>query len=286
MMMGQRRTCRVVIISQQRSFENIVVKHLRHWGYEVEVLPSLTSLRGDVLRGDVVLYDLDEAFSQPNQEENTEQPLVAQSRVTEIFRYSQEHGPIAPFTIALSTRSVSRTTLEQLGAIAFLAKPFDMRRLERYLRILQQLLFAEEHNLDYQGKRKTRVLVVDDNEMIVDAIQQYLLDESVFEVVVARDGLEAVEQYLIWRPECIVTDLIMPWMNGYQLMRCLANSSIGVMPAFVVISALNDLEYPLFQRYREGQVVVFENKPFEIEHLLTAIEQALHSAGMTTRPLA
>lgn len=285
-MVGERRTCRVLIISQQRSFENILVANIRCWGYEVEVLPSLIFLGADVLRGDVVLYDLDESFSSTNSDVNQKLPLTPRSWMTDFLRYTQEYGPLAPFTIAMSSRSVSRTDLEQLGAVALLHKPFDLRRLERYLRVFQQLLIAEGQIPDYHCEKKARVLVVDDNEMIVDAIQQYLLDESVFDVVVAHEGLEAVEQYMIWRPECIVTDLIMPWMNGYQLMRCLANCSSRAMPAFVVMSALNDLEYPLFHAHREGQVVVYVNKPFDTEHLLTAIEQALHSARMTTRPLA
>jgi hypothetical protein len=41
----------------------------------------------------------------------------------------------------------------------------------------------------------------------------------------------------------------------------------------VVMSALTQLEAPMNHSYLEGKSVVYVNKPFHIDHLLTAIEQ-------------
>jgi CheY-like chemotaxis protein len=65
----------------------------------------------------------------------------------------------------------------------------------------------------------------------------------------------------------------MPWMNGYQVMRCLAASSLQTMPAFVIMSALAQLEVPVNRSYLRGKMVAYVNKPFSIDHLFTAIEQ-------------
>ena len=63
---------------------------------------------------------------------------------------------------------------------------------------------------------RATVLVVDDDVAVAEAISQCLILEAGYEVAVAHDGLEALLYCLDWRPRCIVTDLIMPSMNGYQ----------------------------------------------------------------------
>jgi CheY-like chemotaxis protein len=120
---------------------------------------------------------------------------------------------------------------------------------------------------------KLRILVVDDDVTIANVVRDILNFESRYEVAVAYDGLEALEQSFRWKPHCIVTDLIMPWMNGYQVIHCLAASSLQKMPSFVIMSALAQLEVPVNRSYLRGKVVAYVNKPFSIDHLLTAIEQ-------------
>ena len=88
-----------------------------------------------------------------------------------------------------------------------------------------------------------RVLVVDDDAEIAQAVQQCLREELHCDVAVAHNGLKALER-LDWHPRCVVTDLIMPWMNGYQVIRCLVGS-LCTVPGFVVMSALHQCEMPL-----------------------------------------
>ena len=69
-------------------------------------------------------------------------------------------------------------------------------------------------------------------------------------------------------------------MNGYQVMRCLAASPLQTMPtAFVIMSALAQLEVPVDRSYLRGKEVAYVNKPFSINHLLTAIEQVCDVGG-------
>ena len=183
------------------------------------------------------------------------------------------------FTIVLSSRSVSRMMLEEIGAIALLYKPFEMGRLQRYLRVLQRLIgvVQKPEVQPLREHEKARVLVVDDDVNVAHAIRQCLLygppQELAYEVAVAHDGLEALEYCVDWHPHCIVTDLIMPWMNGYQVMRCLAVGSLPVVPTFVVMSALAHFEDPVESSYLRGKVVAYITKPFHIDYLLAAIQK-------------
>jgi CheY-like chemotaxis protein len=123
--------------------------------------------------------------------------------------------------------------------------------------------------------QSARILVVDDQAQVAEAIQQCLECEPHYEVRVANDGLDALEQYVAWQPDCIVTDLLMPYMDGYQVMRSLSAAGTRQMPAFVVISALPQRELPEQHAYPREKSVVFIDKPFQIDHLLDAVERAL-----------
>jgi CheY-like chemotaxis protein len=220
-----------------------------------------------VLEGDILLYDVDASIPFLRREDG-----ISPSRQS-IFVASGQRLQ-ASLTIALSSRSVSRSMLEQIGAVALLQMPFEMGHLQRYLSVLQRLLLtAPRQDSGITEHEKVRVLVVDDDINLAHAIQQCLLYESGYEVEVAYNGLEALEQWLDWYPECIVTDLIMPWMNGYQVMRCLAVGAEHMMPGFVVMSALPSLEGPRDRLYLEGKSVAYVDKPFHVEHLLHAIKQ-------------
>jgi len=66
------------------------------------------------------------------------------------------------------------------------------------------------------GKR--RILVCDDDEMLVDLLV-YRLEARGFEVLVARDGGQAIAMAQSERPDAIVLDAMMPVMNGEQVLR-------------------------------------------------------------------
>ncbi len=272
----EQRPLRVRIIGQQNNFTHVLSTNLQHWGYEVmfsadiseetrrkEHLPLYTLAEW---QADVLLYNLDDMVN-----------TTGSYSSLAIFQSLKESGRLV---IVLSNRSVSRRTLEQMGAIALVQKPFEIERLLRYLHVLQQLLFAcvpEDVSKNTPGTRNVmRVLVADDNESIVQIVQEYLMQnrETGFEVAIAADGLDALEQCLHWQPDCVVTDLLMPWMNGYQVMRCLALAGLPrPTPAFVVMSALTHVEVPSSTSYMAGKAVVYINKPFTSSHLLTAIQQ-------------
>ncbi len=273
--MYQERPLRILCVGLQDTVGRIVTTNMQCWGYEVTGFPTASTMEVEgeiegpfsILEGDILLYDVDTSPHLVKRRDGTspKQPIMF---VAEGQRLQ------APLTIALSSRSVSRNMLEQLGAIALLQKPFEMGHLQKYLSVLQRLLYSvPRQGSEIAEHEKMRVLVVDDDVNVAHAIKKCLLYETSYEVVVAYNGLEALEQWLDWYPECIVTDLIMPWMNGYQVMRCLAVGAEHTLPGFVVMSALPSLEGPQDHLYLEGKSVAYVDKPFHIEHLLQAIKQ-------------
>jgi CheY-like chemotaxis protein len=274
--MHQWRPLRILCVGLQDNVGRVVTTNIQCWGHEVIGFPTARTMEVEreasgvfsVLEGDILLYDVDASIPFLRREDS-----ISPSRQSVFVAGKQRLQ--ASLTIALSSRSVSRSMLEQIGAVALLQMPFEMGHLQRYLSVLQRLLLAAptRQGSGITKHEKVRVLVVDDDINLAHAIQQCLLYESGYEVEVAYNGLEALEQWLDWYPECIVTDLIMPWMNGYQVMRCLAVGAEHMMPGFVVMSALPSLEGPRDRLYLEGKSVAYVDKPFHVEHLLHAIKQ-------------
>lgn len=261
---------RVQIVGEQSNFHHVLSTNIQHWGYDVVYSSSLLKQEEQQLtdtlaewQADVLLYDLDDVAD-----------------ITSLHTSADVLLPLSrnkkQFLIALSSHSISRRTLEQIGAVALLQKPFEMGRLLRYLRVLQQLLYScGEQTRNDASDERIRILVVDDDANVASVIRQCLTvdAETVFDVAVAYDGLDALEQYLHWHPHCIVTDLIMPLMNGYQVMRCLTISVARLTPAFVVMSALTQIEAPVDASYLAGKPIAYVDKPFQIDALLAAIQQ-------------
>jgi CheY-like chemotaxis protein len=67
------------------------------------------------------------------------------------------------------------------------------------------------------AKRKSKILLVDDNQMVCKAIGR-LLEISGHEVAVAFDGQSALEKAREFQADVVVLDLELPDMGGYELL--------------------------------------------------------------------
>jgi CheY-like chemotaxis protein len=79
---------------------------------------------------------------------------------------------------------------------------------------------------------ETQILVVDD-ESSTRRLLSYLLEKSGYAVVTAEDGIEALARIEQARPGVVITDLMMPNLNGYELCR-----RIRVRPEFNAIKII------------------------------------------------
>lgn len=279
MSMRRRRQLRVLIAGQQHSFSDVLATNVQCLGYEAVILSSglkESDADGCDVEGDVLLYDIDGVLQRHRAKKGTSH-LQQGIQTADILSDWEIWQSRTRLTIVLSSNSVSRAMLEQMKAIAWLHKPFSIAQLQRYLSVLQRLFFPEQKRELQMAinthERNIRVLVVDDDKGVTKIVSERLSAEPGFAAAVAYNGLEALELCMDWHPQCVVTDLIMPWMNGYQMMHCLSASMLRVMPAFVVMSALTRLEKPSDRAYLTERAVTYVDKPFQIDHLLRTIKQ-------------
>lgn len=82
-----------------------------------------------------------------------------------------------------------------------------------------------------------RVLVVDDEAEGVSALEEYLNARN-FEVHTATDGPSALEKVKQIRPEVVLLDIIMPGMNGIEVLRGIRQIDPEIK--VIVITALSE----------------------------------------------
>lgn len=118
---------------------------------------------------------------------------------------------------------------------------------------------------------KKTILLVEDEEQVRTLLKRVLAKRD-YEVVAAQDGRAGLEKGLeiINDITLVVTDLIMPEMNGVELLRALRAQRPDLPCLFMTGYAKEDIEEPL------GDAHLIQ-KPFTPVDLLARIEQVLAS---------
>ncbi len=92
-----------------------------------------------------------------------------------------------------------------------------------------------------------KILVVEDEEILRSLLQKRLSEEG-YEVDVARDGLEGMEKIREKRPDVILLDIIMPNMDGFEMMEEMKKESISDIPIIVVSNSGQPVEIDRAQK--------------------------------------
>lgn len=118
-----------------------------------------------------------------------------------------------------------------------------------------------------------KVLVIDDNPTIVELIKYAVKLQGAYRVVVAYDGIQGLESIFAEQPDCVIIDVKMPKMDGYQLVRCLRGDTRTANIPLIILSAMTreeDLMTGLLSGADE-----YLTKPFKPTALNDAIERVL-----------
>lgn len=112
------------------------------------------------------------------------------------------------------------------------------------------------------------LLIVEDDDELVGFLKGELEDKT-YRLYVAKNGIEAVEILKTESVDLIVSDIMMPRMNGYELCRQVkSNIAISHIP-IILLTARSDEQGRLLG-YKNG-ADGYITKPFEIEMLTAAI---------------
>jgi DNA-binding response OmpR family regulator len=117
------------------------------------------------------------------------------------------------------------------------------------------------------------VLLVDDNPLLIDLITAMLNESKAIKVICATDGVQGLEMCMQEHPDCMVIDVVMPGLDGFQLVRALRGDPITANIPLVILTAMAQ-DNARFTGLASG-VDQYLVKPVTIDGLLQAIEFAL-----------
>jgi signal transduction histidine kinase/CheY-like chemotaxis protein len=122
-----------------------------------------------------------------------------------------------------------------------------------------------------KDRAKSRILIVDDHPEIRYYIRQIL--EEAYDVQEAAHGLEALDILATQTIDLIVTDLMMPWMDGFELIEAIQdNPEFSKIPMLIVSARISDTdrEKALIQGINN-----FMQKPFDRRELMLRISNLI-----------
>lgn len=109
-----------------------------------------------------------------------------------------------------------------------------------------------------------KILVVDDDASVRSLVRDVLEVEG-YDVEVAEDGFAALRRVEANRPDCIVLDVMMPGMSGWEVCRAVREDDqledTGVLMLTGIGERLNEMTSPLYGADD------FLDKPFDLEDL-------------------
>jgi len=89
------------------------------------------------------------------------------------------------------------------------------------------------------SNRKFLILVIEDEKILADVLEERLQKEK-FEVIKSYNGLEGLELALNKHPDLILLDLLMPKMNGLEVIKKLGEDTWGLSAKVIIFTNLSD----------------------------------------------
>ncbi len=143
----------------------------------------------------------------------------------------------------------------------------------------EQTVYNQKPSVTDRGTGKPLLLIVEDNIEISTFISKSLADD--FRCVSAVDGRDGLQKALSEMPDIIVSDIMMPVMDGIEMCRKLKeNISTSTIPV-VMLTAKDDKSTEL-QGYKTG-ADAFIAKPFEISYLSDRLHHLLKSHSLIVK---
>jgi len=118
-----------------------------------------------------------------------------------------------------------------------------------------------------------KTILVAEDDPVTRRFVVSLLEERGYEVLVAEDGEHAVSLAVSATPDLIVSDLVMPYRDGYEVLRAIRNDDrVKKLP--VMILSMRDREEDIVRGFESGadEYVV---KPFNAREFLARVRKLL-----------
>lgn len=168
------------------------------------------------------------------------------------------------------------------GSIFVISIPLSNKKLKETTQLEKEIILTDS---DYSkhlhesrsslplGEGGKKLLLVDDNIELLKLTADYLSDY--YEVLVAADGSAALEIIAEQSIDIVVSDVMMPVMDGYQLCEAIKSNTLHCHIPVILLTAKTNVESKIMGL--EFGSDAYLEKPFSLEHLRTQINNLLSS---------
>ena len=120
---------------------------------------------------------------------------------------------------------------------------------------------------------KKKILVIDDDQRIVELIRHTVTMFGKYDVLVAYDGVQGLERFQSERPDCVIVDVMMPRMDGFQVVRAIRGDGESAHTPLIILSALSEEVDQLTGKF--SGVDEYMTKPFRLSVLCATLDRVM-----------
>jgi DNA-binding response OmpR family regulator len=125
------------------------------------------------------------------------------------------------------------------------------------------------------------ILLVDDEQLIISMLSD-ILSDTADKIITAENGKEGLEKIQSEKPDIIISDIMMPEMNGFEFLKAVReNKEYDDIP-FIFLT-VKDTTRSIINGYDLG-ADYYLPKPFETKTLLHALEKAVYVRNKINQP--
>ncbi|MCK5259758.1 MAG: response regulator [Candidatus Omnitrophica bacterium] len=121
---------------------------------------------------------------------------------------------------------------------------------------------------------KEKILIVED-ESTTRALLVAELEKVGYQMFHSKDGEEAFQVIKAVRPDLIISDIVMPEMDGNQLIKRVRESEFGKKILFIVLTSHTKMQ----DYFEMMDVQDFITKPFDPQDLISRVERVFEKAS-------
>ena len=250
---GVRTKGRVLVVDDEPDIVSVIREYLEREGYETltaydgkEAVKMALENKPDVITLDLMMPEMDgfEVIERLKEDERT------------------KDIPIIIISVISAMKDKKKTF--RLGVADYITKPLTSKRLALSIDEIQRWINGD--------KKSRKILIVDDEPDIVRVVEESLSKEG-YQTFKACDGEEALNIAHKESPDLIITDIGMPKMDGFELIKRLKeDGQTKNIP--VIVLTIRDLEPDRVHALGLG-VQEYLTKPFFGDHLVAKIEEIL-----------
>jgi len=145
---------------------------------------------------------------------------------------------------------------------------------------VEQLLIEQRAVIENRRPQKQMTIVIVEDEPLVLQLYKEKIDSWNFDlnIITAKNGFEGLIQIGRWIPNVIITDMIMPDMDGFQMINALKRFPEFENSLTIIVSILTEEEIKEREKFKETNIVYFQ-KPISFKQIKKILgERVVQSA--------